>query len=266
MQSTLYSKTMGSGQNVVLIHGLGVHSGFWEPIIHQLAGDFCVTTIDLPGCGQSLLASDFNYDLPNLAKQILLLAPPKAIWLGWSLGGLIATFIAANFLERVEKLICVASSPKFIKSAGWPGMKESFLNNIESALYSISEDMLLRFLSLQFKNALINRRDKQKMRNELFQYGLPHNDALQGGLEIIRQTDLREQVATLNCPILYVLGKLDVLVPCAIAGKLDELLATGYIHIFPRGCHAPFLSSTTDFIRTFYDFAQNYTLQPIVSD
>jgi pimeloyl-[acyl-carrier protein] methyl ester esterase len=254
VKNNLFVETIGNGPNLVLIHGWGVHSGFWLPLINQLSHKFCITVIDLPGCGRSPLDSNLPYDLANVARQILMVAPDKAIWLGWSLGGLITTHIAAHYPKRVEKLICVASSPKFTKAPGWPGVKISLLDKLLNTISSTSEEILVRFLSLQFKNALMDRRNKQKMRDELFQYGVPNLAALQGGLEIIRNSDLREHLTILNCPTLYVLGKLDVLVPITIAEKIDHMLTAGHAHIIPRGCHAPFLSSTDDFIKTLSDF------------
>jgi len=263
MASNLFTQSLGSGPNLVLIHGWGVHSGFWQPLVEQLAGDFCITTIDLPGCGRSPLDTDHDYSLEKIAEKLVQATPKNAIWLGWSLGGLIATYIAANYPEKVAKLICVASTPKFIKAPGWPGIKSSLLEKLQATIESTSEETLVRFLSLQFKNALINRRDRQKMRNELFQYGIPHLTALQGGLEIIRNTDLRELLTTISCPTLYILGKLDVLVPMNIATKLDQLLASGYTQVLSRGCHAPFLSSTPAFMQAFHEFAKYNLHQPL---
>jgi pimeloyl-[acyl-carrier protein] methyl ester esterase len=255
MQTTLYKQTIGSGPNLVLLHGWGVHSGFWKPIIDQLTQHFCVTMIDLPGFGRSA-PTDKPYDLPYIAEQILQVAPKKAIWLGWSLGGLIATYIAAIAPQRVEKLICVASSPKFVKSLLWPGIKLSMLDRLMSMLDKVSEDTLTRLLSLQFKNTTISRRNLVKLRAELFEYNLPTIETLQGSLEIIRHTDLREELMAIQQPTLYLLGKLDVLVPVAVAPRVNALLNSGQAEILQQACHAPFLSSTNDFMRILITFAE----------
>lgn len=259
MQAPLFKQTIGSGQNIVLLHGWGVHSGFWKPILEQLSKHFCITMIDLPGFGRSA-PTDKPYDLIHIAEQVLDVAPQKAIWLGWSLGGLIATYIAATAPQRVEKLICVASSPKFVKALGWPGVKLYMLDRLMSMLDTVSEDTLARLLSLQFKNTTISRRNLVKLRAELFEYGLPSAETLQGSLEIIRHTDLREELMAIAQPTIYLLGRLDVLVPAAIAPKVSDLIITGQAHILQHACHAPFLSSTNDFMQLLIEFANTKEL------
>jgi pimeloyl-ACP methyl ester carboxylesterase len=44
----------GSGEPLVLIHGLGGELGAWEPVMDQLAGERDVIAIDLPGFGASV--------------------------------------------------------------------------------------------------------------------------------------------------------------------------------------------------------------------
>lgn len=56
-----------------------------------------------------------------MAEAVLQQAPDKAIWLGWSLGGLVASQIALTHPERVQALVTVASSPCFSARDEWPG-------------------------------------------------------------------------------------------------------------------------------------------------
>ena len=41
----------GSGEPIVLIHGVGHRRQAWDPIVPLLADDYQVITIDLPGFG-----------------------------------------------------------------------------------------------------------------------------------------------------------------------------------------------------------------------
>lgn len=254
MRNNIFVEKIGNGPDLVLIHGWGVHSGFWKPILDRLANFFCITTIDLPGFGRSPMRMDQPYNLSNLTDQIIAAIPERSILLGWSLGGLIATYIAVAYPHRVEKLICVASTPKFIKAAGWPGIKATLFDRLVATINDASEDTLARFLALQFRNTAISRHNIIPLRKKLFEHGLPNPAALYGGLEIIRDTDLREQVANLQCPAMYILGNQDVLVPTAIAVKINQILCSGYIHIL-QACHAPFLSNTENFLQVVHHFS-----------
>ena len=91
---TLSTYTIGNGQDLVLLHGWGLHSPIWKEFAPTLAQHFRVTVIDLPGYGESKYDPKTAKSLPKLAEQLLEYAPPQAIWLGWSLGGLIASYLA----------------------------------------------------------------------------------------------------------------------------------------------------------------------------
>ncbi|MDP0869742.1 hypothetical protein Q8F85_27765, partial [Klebsiella pneumoniae] len=41
----------------------------------------------------------------ELAQRVLEQAPPQAVWLGWSLGGLVASQVAIMRPERVQALV-----------------------------------------------------------------------------------------------------------------------------------------------------------------
>ena len=64
-------------------------------------------------------------------------AAKKPIWLGWSLGGLVASQIALRHPERVQALITVASSPCFSAREAWPGIKPEVLAGFQ---HQLSED------------------------------------------------------------------------------------------------------------------------------
>ncbi|MBF6425380.1 alpha/beta hydrolase [Nocardia cyriacigeorgica] len=51
--STLRHDRFGSGEPLVLVHGVGSRRQVWEPMIPALADTFEVITVDLPGFGES---------------------------------------------------------------------------------------------------------------------------------------------------------------------------------------------------------------------
>lgn len=50
---SLHVETLGSGAPLVLLHGWGMHGGVWAEVAQQLAEEFCVHVVDLPGHGFS---------------------------------------------------------------------------------------------------------------------------------------------------------------------------------------------------------------------
>ena len=121
MNQKLYCKVIGKGPPLVLLHGWGWHSGIWEPIAPYLSQYYQLFLIDLPGCGQSplIFQDDKDYTCENLAAAFFEVVPAEATWLGWSLGGMLAWWIAIHFPRKVTRLITVATSPKFLSEKEW---------------------------------------------------------------------------------------------------------------------------------------------------
>jgi len=83
----LWHESHGKGSDLVLLHGWGMNSAVWEPVIDELDQHFTVTCVDLPGHGFSTLSDTENTGLDDWADAIAAVVPVNAIWLGWSLGG-----------------------------------------------------------------------------------------------------------------------------------------------------------------------------------
>ena len=90
--TTPYWQSTGRGDDLVLVHGWGMNGAVWHQAVEQLSQHFRVHVVDLPGFGHS---HQLHFEtMEELAQQVLHSAPDNAIWLGWSLGGLVATHIA----------------------------------------------------------------------------------------------------------------------------------------------------------------------------
>ncbi|WP_431980440.1 alpha/beta fold hydrolase [Streptomyces qinglanensis] len=85
----------GSGEPMLLLHGIGHHWQAWEPVLSVLAGSYDVIALDLPGFGASQpLPDDDAYGLrrvvPLLAATCTALGVERPHVVGNSLGGLLA--------------------------------------------------------------------------------------------------------------------------------------------------------------------------------
>lgn len=249
----LFSKTFGSGRDIILLHGWGMHSGIWHDLIQQLVKDgYRVTVIDLPGFGNSI-APIYEYRLNSIGRQILPIISKGTILVGWSMGGLIATWLATRYPTLIARLILVASSPCFLEAKGWHGIKTDVFEKLNA---SLKTDNLLkvmqRFLFLQ----LLSNYKKQilTLKKILLQKRLPKVHALQESLKLLQDTDLRRDLGALKCATLYILGELDPLVPCEISHLLPLYSTQIQVAIMPKSGHIPFLTHT----QIFYDVLKNF--------
>jgi pimeloyl-ACP methyl ester carboxylesterase len=102
----------GSGEPLILLHGLGGNRRTWDRIIDDLAATHTVIAPDLPGHGESDAPAG-DYSLGALAASVrdllVALGRPAATVVGHSLGGGIALQFAYQFPERIERLVLISS-------------------------------------------------------------------------------------------------------------------------------------------------------------
>jgi pimeloyl-[acyl-carrier protein] methyl ester esterase len=190
-----------------------------------------------------------------LAQQVLSVAPDRAYYMGWSLGGLLAKYIAIHHPQRVEKLITVASTPHFLIKDDWPhAMQPRVMNNFVSLLEDDYETTLIRFLAIQTMGSETQKQDIQRLKETVFLHGQPAKKALRGGLKILNQVDLRGQLSRIDQPTLRVYGRLDGLVPVKAVEPIRRLLPASQQLIFSKASHAPFLSHGDKFCQQITRF------------
>jgi len=252
---SLYVETQGQGPDLVLLHGWGLHGGIWEGIAPSLARDYTLHRVDLPGHGRSPNL-DGEYNLETVARAVLASVPECACWLGWSLGGRVAMQAALLAPERIERLIAVAASPRFLAEpgSGWPGVDPQVLEGFARGLEQDYRKTLQQFLSIQ---ALGSERAKQEirlLREGLFAHGEPVLAALRGALGILRSADLREQIAAIRCPTLFLAGARDTLMPVEAAQWSAEKIPGAHLRVVEGAGHAPFISHPEFFIQQVRQF------------
>jgi pimeloyl-[acyl-carrier protein] methyl ester esterase len=238
---SLYHYRVGRGAELVLLHGWGMNAAVWEPLLPQLSADFAVSVIELPGHGESLKA--IAADLAEWARSCLAVAPARAHWIGWSLGGQVALRAALDAPARVGGLSLIAATPRFVRAADWSSAMpyESF-HAFAEALGEDANATVLRFLSLQVKGAEHASETLRMLRDELAQRPAASRDGLAQGLELLLHTDLRNELANLGCPSHWLFGARDTLVPRGVGGRIAELLPAARISEIDGAGHAPFLS------------------------
>ncbi|MCG7206594.1 alpha/beta fold hydrolase [Streptomyces arenae] len=97
-----------SKPTVVLLHGVGLDHTMWEPTAALLADRFAVITPDLPGHGTRPPVSD-GVTLADLAEGVAGEIPAGSHLVGFSLGALVAQYLALHRPELVATLTSVSS-------------------------------------------------------------------------------------------------------------------------------------------------------------
>ncbi|BEE07412.1 pimeloyl-ACP methyl ester esterase BioH [Aeromonas dhakensis] len=244
----------GQGPDLVLLHGWGMNGAVWHGIVPALAARYRVHLVDLPGFGNSPLAGETEYSLPWLAEQVVAILPEQCHLLGWSLGGLVASQLALNHPERLHSLIMVASSPCFMAQGEWPGIAPKVLTGFNQMLAGDFKQTIERFLAIQAMGSEHARDDIRQLRHWLAERPAPQLAALEAGLGLLADVDLRDELVQLNLPWLRVYGRLDSLVPKASIPLLDERYPASRSVVLEKASHAPFISHPQQFIEIIEHF------------
>ncbi|SMY17563.1 pimeloyl-ACP methyl ester esterase BioH [Photobacterium aquimaris] len=242
----------GQGPDLVLIHGWGMNVGVWQDVIPMLSQHYCVHWCDLPGYGDNGAISAAS--LTDIVERLLDQAPPTAVWLGWSLGGVIATQAALTAPSRVTKLITVASSPCFMSRTDWNGIQPRVLANFQTQLVTDFAITIERFLVLQGLGSRTAKEDIRQLKAAVLSRPQPQLAALTLGLELLENVDLRPSLAELSQPWLRLYGRLDALVPIKTEPVLSAQYPNSKSYVFADASHAPFISHLDEFIAVVSDF------------
>lgn len=249
----IYSERIGHGPDIVMIHGWGLHGGVWTGLAAHLAGRFRVTVVDLPGHGRSPRKAPLSLDV--LVEAVTGTLPGPAIWLGWSLGALVALSAALTHRDKVLKLVLTGATPRFTRTAGWPqAMSTELLEQFAAELQTDFPATLQRFLSLQVGDSDAGRATLRTLRAELLRHGAPDGAALREGLSILLHTDLRARLGEIDIPTQVIHGGHDRLSFPEAARELAARLPRARLDTIAAAAHAPFLSHAREFNACLDDF------------
>ena len=247
--------SLGQGPDLVLLHGWAMHSGIFAPLSERLARNFRLHLVDLPGHGNSHDYTPGALDPQRVAAEIAE-ATPAAIWIGWSLGGLIAVRGALDFPDQVRGLVEIAASPRFVRGEDWPhAVPATIFREFGSGLVAAFRPAIERFLALETLGSANAQEELRELKAHVFERGDPSEQALLDGLEILDRSDYRDELAKLRTPSLWIAGRRDRLVPAAAMQWAAAQAAQGQYLEISAG-HAPFLSHADEVAAAILEFAR----------
>lgn len=243
----------GAGPPLVMLHGWGLNSAAWAPLLPRLEQRFRLVLVDLPGHGRNRAAA-VGSGLADWAAAVAEVAPPGSAWLGWSLGGQVA-MTAALAGHDIRRLVLVATTPRFVTAPDWPcAVPAEVLAGFAASLAQDHDKTVRDFLSLQLRGDMRAASLLRTLRALLAASPAPDPAALAAGLEILAHTDLRLQLPALAHPALVLAGERDRLTPAAAGQALAAALPEGRCRVLAGAAHAPFLTHGDDFTAAVESF------------
>lgn len=232
--ATIYVEEHGSGEPLILIHGLGMSHALWTHQVGVFAEHYRTIAVDLRGFGASSKPDTAGaYAVDALADDIA--AIPGALGLesahvlGTSMGGFVALSMALRYPERCRSLLLChtgarMSIPPDVLRARVERLESAPLRDyaplvVEQALAPGAPEELQRWVA-----AMVERNDQRAYVQVL--------------TEGLADFDVSERVAAIAHPTLVVIGELDRVIPpgegralaAAIPGaRLEQIDGVGHL-------------------------------------
>ncbi len=267
---TINYHSIGSGEPIILIAGLGLDHMCWLYQIPFLQQYFKVIVFDNRGIGKSS-ASSGSYSIKMMADDTIALLKSLGIYkahvLGYSMGGMIAQEIAINYPEQVKKLILCSTFAKH----------QSFYEMIRSNIKEL--------LSINMKNGLEDFTHSLSFSNlyELFIHQIFSEDFLKTNFEIVMHTfgqylstdtyvetffkqlyaiyqhDTIDRLPQIASETMILAGDSDTLVPLDCAKVLANNISQSSLNTVKHADHVFHIEQPDRFNHLIFDFLSKKT-------
>lgn len=198
---------------LVLLHGWGFDQRIWRELLPELRGWTDVVTVPL-----SYQTPDPELLLDRLSQSL----PPKAILLGWSLGGILATGMAARFPDKVRGLINLATNGTFVARSSWPhGVELKTFEQFSRRVRQNPELGLKRFCQWATHG---DQHSAEQLDYLCSLTARPDSEELLAGLTLLKALDNTHYLRDIRCPALHLFGQRDSLVPPSARNSLSSIL------------------------------------------
>ncbi|OLU34170.1 transporter [Pseudomonas sp. PA15(2017)] len=211
--------------SMILLPGWGLGSAPLVPLARALAEHFQVHIEALP----TFEHADIERCLGALDECI-----PRGVWLGgWSLGGMLATLLAARRGADCAGLLTLASNARFVACETWPvAMPAATFTAFHAAYGENPAATLKRFAMLCSQGAVDARGLSRQL---LAQAG--GTDSL-AGLDLLATLDTRAALQQFAGPQLHLLADADALLPQAAAAAIQALQPAAEVQVLTGASHA----------------------------
>lgn len=241
--------------HVVFVHGLGGSLTTWSLNMSAFARQFHICALDLVGAGSSDKPAT-DYSVPALAAFLArFLDALGPDWqhvsiIGHSLGGAVALAFAANYPQRIERLVLV-------DSAGLgPEIDRTVLDLIHSQpTHENLRTELTHFFAQpgMVQQVLVDQLYQQRIQPGAHEALIATSDAVFDNGQ--QQIDLRNTLAELTIPVLVVWGDADAVIPVVHAQE-GKRASQGSIEVFAGSGHCPHIERADAFnqlVRSFLE-------------
>lgn len=214
---------------LVLLSGWGCDARLWRPMAEHWPEGLAVSAPDWPGYGARPSLTD-PASLAELGDAMGDELTPDTVWVGWSLGGLLAAALL-DYLPAPRALVLLGMGARFCHEEAIPTAE---LAAFRRAFARAPEATHRHFLRWQLRGEPDPRAAHRRLRDLSGNNGGADRTTLAAGLAQLAELDNADRLARSPCPIWRVAGERDPLLAPAQRASADH-------HLGEAG-HCPMLS------------------------
>jgi len=265
--ATVHYQEFGDAANptLLLIHGYTSSTYVWRTVAPMLAdAQFHVIAVDLLGFGYSDKPASFDYTIASQARIVERLMNRlgigRATFVGSSYGGAVASTIALDYVERVEKLVLISSvcndevkQNPLLRLASIPGVGE-----VLTPFYLDSKAFTKKRMKGTFAPANHNLITNERV--ESVTRPLMAKDAHHSVLASARNWDanrIQDDAHLINQPTLLVWGEFDQVIPMHNGQRLFNSILNSRLVILKDCGHIPQEEKPERFVELVTEFSRD---------
>lgn len=251
----------GSGELVILIHGIGDSFYNYKDITPILAKKYLVVCIDLPAFGLSEVPNSITDEnnvttyYRSFIDAFLVHQNTNSLHLmGNSLGGLVAWDWAVNNTKFNLKSLSLLASAGFDMETIRKNVSRGILDKLPK--FVLAKGAIKSISKLSADTCIVN---KEKIKPEMLNahYSMLNKEGtINFFIELLfnKYEPQIEKLANLDVPTLIIWGQKDKIIPVSHAYKFKSALKNGKVVLYDNVGHYPQIEKTEDLAADWFEF------------
>jgi 3-oxoadipate enol-lactonase len=238
-----------AGPTVVLGPSLGTTGAIWRDQLPALSSRFRVVRYQHRGhAGSAAPPGPYRFD--DLGGDLLALLDTVGVervhLAGVSLGGALAAWVAATAASRVDRLVLVATSPRFGEPLAWADRAATVRAQGTGA---VAETVVARWFTPDFAN-----REPQVVAWTRSQLAETDAGAYAAYCDILQRLDLTPLLPAITAPTLVIAGADDPVSPPAQANAIVAAVPRAELAVVPGTAHLTTVEQPAAVTKLLLDF------------
>ena len=273
----LYLNVKGEGTPCLFVHGgPGQGSNYWEKLSSDIGeSNFKMIYLDQRGCGRSSSPKDSNYSIDRMIKDFeeirVYLGISEWLIMGHSFGGILQTYYAQNYEERINGILtfnCTLDMNESLLHSYIPSVLNFFEIEDTRFFYDTSNSLSERLDSVQ--NLFTTRNDVWKLSFSTIESAIKFSETYSGFESWNRDfskaafsiedysKDYRIYTSLIQIPTLFLYTTKDNNV-----GKehYKEIKFPNVMFVELDGGHMEFIDKKDDYLRAVNAFIEKFNIE-----